>query len=230
MTDISSITDRSKILPDLAIDKKTQDKNAQETSEKDMFMRLMLAQLENQNPLNPQDGTEFVGQLAQFSTLEGIGNINTGIESISSQYRSSQALQATAMVGRDVLIKSDTSYLDSARGLTGTVNVGEEAARDAKVAISDASGQVVFTRDIGDLPGSTSQPLAWDGRNNEGEQLPNGAYTVKVTGRVGNEAEALEVNLHARVGSVSVVNNQGDMMLNLQGLNQISASEVKEIR
>lgn len=230
MTDVSSINDRSKILPELAIDKKTAAKNEETTSEKDMFMRLMLAQLENQNPLNPQDGTEFVSQLAQFSTLEGIGNINTGIADIGSQYRSSQALQATAMVGRDVLINSNKGYFDGTREITGSVDVGEDNALDAKVTIKNGQGEVVLTKALGNLQGGTTQPLKWDGKDKDGKQLPAGTYSINVEGRVANKNEALSVNLHARVGSVSVVNNKGDMMLNLQGLDSIKSSEVKEIR
>jgi len=218
---------QNNVLSDLSIkDKPTKN----EETEKDMFMRLMLAQLENQNPLDPKDGAEFVSQLAEFSTLEGIGNINNSIQDIGGMYRSSQALQATTLVGRDVLLDSNEVYFDSANAVTGVIKAPGESALDAKVTITDATGQVVRTESLGNLPGDEDTPFAWDGADNDGNPLPPGKYSIEVSGRVANEIEALSVNTHARVSSVSIVNAQGDMMLNLNGLGQISSNEIKEVR
>lgn len=218
---------QNNVLSDLSIkDKPTKN----EETEKDMFMRLMLAQLENQNPLDPKDGAEFVSQLAEFSTLEGIGNINNSIQDIGGMYRSSQALQATALVGRDVLLDSSKVYFDSANPVTGVIKAPGESALDVKVSITDASGQVVRTENLGNLPGDEDTPFAWDGADNNGNPLPPGKYSIAVSGRVANEIEALAVNTHARVSSVSIVNAKGDMMLNLNGLGQISSTEIKEVR
>ena len=227
MASVTGINNQNSVLSDLSIS--NQSTEVEET-QKDMFMRLMLAQLENQNPLNPQDGTEFVSQLAQFSTLEGIGNINSSIEEIGGMYRSSQALQATALVGRDVLLETNEAYYDSVNNVTGVIKASGETALDAKVTITDESGQVVRTEELGNLDGDEDTPFAWDGADDEGNALPPGKYQIAVNGRIGNEMEALDVNVHARVTSVSIVNNQGDMVLNLNGLGQVSSTDVKEIR
>ena len=227
MANVSGVNNQNSVISDLSIGNKP---TKNEETEKDMFMRLMLAQLENQNPLDPQDGTEFVSQLAEFSTLEGIGNINSSIEDIGGMYRSSQALQATTLVGRDVLLESSTAYYDAASPVTGFIKAPGQAAVDAKVSITDSTGQVVRTVDLGNLSGDEDTPFAWDGADNSGNPLPPGTYNIAVSGRVANEIEALTVNTHARVSSVSIVNAQGDMMLNLQGLGQISSAEIKEVR
>ena len=84
------------VLSDLAFSNQPETEKSQSQSDKDMFMRLLLAQIENQDPLKPTDQTDFVAQLAQFSSLEGIQNLNSTVQDIGSMYRSSQALQATA--------------------------------------------------------------------------------------------------------------------------------------
>lgn len=224
---VGGINEQNSVLNDLSIKNQP---NKNEETEKDMFMRLMLAQLENQNPLNPQDGTEFVSQLAEFSTLEGIGNINNSIEEIGGLYRSSQALQATALVGRDVLLDSNKAYFDSANPVTGVIKATGESVLDAQVTITDSKGQVVRTESLGNLSGGEDTPFAWDGADDNGNPLPPGSYQVAVNGRVGNEMEALAVNVHGRVNSVSITSTQGDMVLNLNGLGQVSSTEIKEIR
>lgn len=224
---VGGINEQNSVLNDLAISNQP---TKNEETEKDMFMRLMLAQLENQNPLNPQDGAEFVSQLAEFSTLEGIGNMNNSLDELNGLYRSSQALQATALVGRDVLLNSNTAYFDSQSPVTGVVQATGESVLDAQLTITNASGQVVRSENLGNLSGAEDTPFGWDGTDENGNLLPAGKYQVAINGRVGNEMQALGVNVHGRVSSVSITNAQGDMVLNLNGLGQIDSSEIKEIR
>lgn len=226
MTSINSVNENN-VLSDLAINKKSAEKPE---SDKDMFMRLMLAQLENQNPLDPKDGAEFVSQLAQFSTLEGIGNINNSVQEIGGLYRSSQALQATALVGRDVLLPSNEAFFDQQTPVSGIIGAPGQTALDAKLTITDAAGQVVRTENLGNLQGDIETPFTWDGTDDSGNPLPPGKYSVAVSGRIADEVEALDVNIHARVSSVSIVNSQGDMMLNLHGLGQMSAADIKQLK
>ena len=79
---------------------------------KDQFLELLVAQMNNQDPLSPQENGEFIAQLAQFSTVEGIGNLNTSMESLLSGYQSSQALQASSLVGRTVIVPADQAVVD----------------------------------------------------------------------------------------------------------------------
>ncbi len=225
---MSTVNDvsQSSFLSEYAIEKQ----EAQETeTDKDMFMRLMLAQLQNQNPLNPQDGTEFTSQLAQFSTLESIANLNTSVQDIASMYRSTQALQATALVGREVLLNTSEGYLDYTGELTGVIHTDGVTAQDAKVVITNANGEVVRTfASSGSM--ADGEPFTWDGTDENGNRLPPGKYNIAVDAMVGGNRESLRVSTHARVNSVSIVDNSGDMLLNLNGGNQISSSEIKQIR
>lgn len=225
MSVISNVTERN-VLDDLSIKHKQQGK---ETSDKDMFMRLMLAQLEQQNPLQPQDGADFLAQLAQFSTLEGIGKLNASVQDMVGMYRSTQALQATTLVGRDVLVNSNQVYLEPGGGVSGVIHPDGVAAGDVSMAITDQVGQVVRQVHLGNL-GSQDTPFAWDGTDANGNPLPPGNYKIAIQAMVAGKHEAMNISTFARVNSVSVINNQGDMQLNLNGLGQVSSADIKQVR
>ena len=216
------------VLSDLAFSNQPETEKSQSQSDKDMFMRLLLAQIENQDPLKPTDQTDFVAQLAQFSSLEGIQNLNSTVQDIGSMYRSSQALQATALVGREVLIPGQVDYLENGGRISGTIEEGQ-ASGDVMMIVKDASGQVVANRDLGNI-GSAETRFSWDGANNLGEPLPEGLYSISIEGTLSGENEALVTSVYSRVNSVSIVDNQGGMLLNLNGIGQVESSEIQEVR
>lgn len=225
---ISNVTTNS-LLDDLSISAKQKDSGKDTiAADKNMFMKLLLAQIKNQNPLNPADQTEFVAQLAQFSTLEGIQNLNSSVQDISSMYRSTQALQATALVGRDVLVPGNIGYLEAGSKIEGTIAAGQ-ASGDITMIVKDAKGAVVATRDLGNI-GDAETPFSWDGTDNNGNPLAAGLYSVSIEGNSGGNNRALETNIYSRVNSVSIVNNQGGMMLNLNGIGQVSSTSIQEVR
>ena len=216
------------VLNDLAFKNQPESEKSEAQSDKDMFMRLLLAQIENQDPLKPTDQTDFVAQLAQFSSLEGIQNLSNTVEDIGSMYRSSQALQATALVGREVLVPGQIGYLENGGEINGAIEEGQ-ASGDVMMVIKDASGQVVANRDLGNI-GSAETPFSWDGTNNMGEPLPEGLYSISIEGTLSGENEALITSVYSRVNSVSIVDNQGGMLLNLTGIGQVESSEIQEVR
>jgi len=223
---ISGVDSQNSALSGLSIDNVQVEK---EETDQDMFLKLMLAQLENQDPLKPQDGTEFLSQMAQFSTVEGIGNLNKGIDELNGLYRSNQALQATALVGRDVLVSGNVGYLDAANSLSGVIHPDGVAATDVLVTIKDANGQIVRQVNIGSVS-SDDEPFEWDGTDQNGQRLPVGAYSMDITGRVAGDVEAIRTSMYANVNSVSIVSNNGDMLLNLNGLGQISSNSIQQVR
>lgn len=216
------------VLSDLSIRNQPESEKSQAQADKDMFMRLLLAQIENQDPLKPTDQTDFVAQLAQFSSLEGIQNLASTVEDIGAVYRSSQALQATALVGREVLVGGKVGYLEAGGQITGMIE-GGQASGDVMMIVKDAKGQVVANRDLGNI-GSAETPFSWDGTNNVGEPLPDGPYSISIEGTIAGDNEALITSIYSRVNSVSIVDNQGGMLLNLNGLGQVESNEIKEVR
>ena len=115
---------------------------------KDAFMELMLAQLKNQNPLEPQDNGDFIAQLAQFSSLEEMQNLSGSVDDVVGQFRSSQALQASAMVGKTVLAPSSVGILGSEGEITGTIQVPASTG-GLRLSVMNQSGELVRQIDMG---------------------------------------------------------------------------------
>ncbi len=193
---------------------------------KNQFMKLMLAQLKNQSPLNPQDSTKFLSQLAQFSSLEQMQNLSKNVSDFASQYRSTQALQASAMVGRSVVVPSSQANLGVNGKAAGFVNLSQSTA-DLTVSIQDASGQTVRQINLGQQPAGQVAFL-WDGRDASGNPLPPGSYTVQAQSVTANGTQQEQTLMSANVDSVSLGQN-GSITLNLAGMGSVPLSQVQEI-
>ena len=109
---------------------------------KDAFLQLLVTQMKNQNPLDPQDNGEFVAQLAQFSSLEGIQSLKESVDGSLTGIGWSQALQATSLVGRSVIVASDKAVVDTTKSFNGQVVVPSNIT-EGKVSIKDKDGNVV---------------------------------------------------------------------------------------
>ncbi|KZZ17113.1 flagellar biosynthesis protein FlgD, partial [Oleiphilus sp. HI0079] len=143
---------------------------------KNEFLELMIAQLENQNPLEPQDNGAFISQLAEFSALEEMQQISSTVDSFSEQFQSSQALQASAMVGRNVLVPGADSPLLSDGTISGMIDL-PSGTSNLSVSILNGSGELVRRIDMGQqFAGSV--PFSWDGKNEQGDVMPNDRYTI----------------------------------------------------
>lgn len=194
---------------------------------KDAFLQLLVTQLKNQNPLEPQDNGEFVAQLAQFSSLEGITTLNDTVSGIAGNYNSSQALQASSLVGRSVIAPGDKAVVDTSKSLSGTVVV--PASTDpVKLKITDADGKTVRTIDLGSQQTGNAS-FIWDGKNDAGEVAAAGTYTFAATATYDGKATSLITNLPATVSSVTISQTGGELMLNLAGLGSIALSKVQTI-
>ncbi|WP_213876092.1 flagellar hook assembly protein FlgD [Pseudomonas sp. dw_358] len=195
---------------------------------KDAFLQLLVTQMKNQNPLDPQDNTTFVSQLAQFSSVESLQNLNTSVSSITSSVASSQALQASALVGRSVIAQSSTAIVDPTKGLTGSVAV-TGSSTDNTVSIYNSSGSLVRTLDLGaSAPGS--QSFTWDGNDDSGAAVTAGTYTFKASSAINGTATDMLTYLPATVNSVTMATTSGgDMTLNLAGQGSVALSKVQSI-
>jgi len=191
------------------------------------FLALLTAQLANQDPLSPLDNTEFIGQMSQFASVDSLQTLVDQFDQLSTSLTSNQALQASALVGRDVLVPGDVAYFSGDTGVSGQLNL-QNYARDVWFEIKSETGEVVRRVNVGDQsPGDIS--FAWDGRNDAGELMPPGRYQISAYGLVNGQTEQLATSLRARVQSVNIGGAEGGIMLNLLGLGEIDFSEVKEI-
>ncbi|EKT4521068.1 flagellar hook assembly protein FlgD [Pseudomonas putida] len=193
---------------------------------KDAFLQLLVTQMKNQNPLDPQENGEFVAQLAQFSSLEGIQALNQSVNGILSGMGSSQALQASSLVGRSVIVQNDKAVVDTTKSFTGQVVLPQNIT-EGKVTIKDKDGNVVKTIELGAQKAGTAD-FIWDGTNDKGEKVDPGNYTFAASTTVDGKSVTLATLLPATVNSVSFQNG-GEMMLNLAGIGKIGISKVTTI-
>lgn len=192
---------------------------------KNEFLNLLVAQLNNQNPLEPQGNGEFIAQLAQFSQVEGIEKLNTSMGSLLSGYQSSQALQASSLVGRKVIVPTDKAVVDTSESFKASL-VLPTSSSNVYVNVYDNAGTVVSRVNMGEqAAGNVS--FIWDGKDASGNLLPPGTYKFEAQATYEGETEGLYTMLPANVDSV--VLGGSELMLNLAGLGSVPLSQVQVI-
>lgn len=188
------------------------------------FLRLMTEQLKNQDPLKPLDNAQFLGQLAQFSTVQGIDQMNTAMGAMASVMENDQALRAAALVGHEALVDASSLGLAAGKGVNGEIVA--TSAGPMQVEVVDGSGQVVRRMTV-DAPAAGNVAFSWDGRDDGGNAAPAGTYTVRASAGTGDNAEALAVRVAAHIDSVSI--EASGLVLNLAGLGSVPLSTVRRI-
>lgn len=190
------------------------------------FLALMTTQLRNQDPLKPMDSGDFLGQIAQFSTVSGIGDLNNSFEGFAQSMQSDQALRGSALVGRNVLVPSSIGNLSAEDGFKGQVNVARPVG-DLKVQIYTEAGVAVRTLQMGTATGYTN--FSWDGFDDDGQAMASGVYQYKASGTVDGDNTAFGTATIAKVDSVLVGNGQQGLTINLAGIGSVPFSDVQEI-
>ena len=199
---------------------------AEQTLGQDSFMKLLITQLKNQNPLNPQDNTAFVAQLAQFSSLQGIQTLNSTVSGLAGGLQSSQALQASALVGRTVSVESTKANLYDKGAVYGSIDLAKSTS-GLTLNIYDNTNKLVFTKALGPQEAG-DLPFGWDGTATDGTQLPAGTYRFEALAQDDGKSVAQTMYLGNNVNSVTIGANQA-VILNVDGVGQVALSDVKEI-
>ena len=203
-------------------------KTQKESEDKTDFLQLLVAQLSNQDPLNPQDSTEFMSQLAQLETVQGIQDLNKSFASFSESMLSNQALQATSLVGRDVLVSSNSGLLQPGQAMTGRLELPSTAS-SVKLNVFNSSGALVRELYLGDHP-QGNLAFSWDGIDNNGQPLPSGQYAIAAQGSINGETVEIPAAVNFNVDSVTLDPQQGTL-LNLAGLaGTVSLTDVLQVR
>jgi len=192
---------------------------------KNEFLELLVAQLNNQNPLEPQENGEFIGQLAQFSTVEGVEKLNSSMETILSGYQSSQALQASSLVGRKVIVPTEKAVVDTSETFKASL-ILPTSSSNVYVNIYDEAGSVVNRINMGPQEAGNVS-FMWDGKDASGETVPPGTYKFEAQATYNGETKGLYTLLPANVDSVTLGGNE--LLLNLAGLGSVPLSQVQVI-
>ncbi|WP_075185560.1 flagellar hook assembly protein FlgD [Teredinibacter haidensis] len=236
MSNVNAISNNS-LLSDLSIANKTADEPQSNELGQSAFLELMITQMENQDPLSPQENTEFIAQLAQFSSVESLDKLNNNFDSFTNNFVANQALQASTLVGRSVTVPTDRTQLETGDVVTASVDVPSSSS-DITVNIYTESGSLVDQISLGVQPPG-ELVLRWDGQNAEvnGELLDwqssqengveAGLYRFEVMTQANGESTELATALSANVNSVTVGSN-GSLVLNLAGIGAVSLTDVKQ--
>ena len=198
--------------------------NNQSLSQEDFFA-LLSQQLAYQDPFKPVDNDQMISQMASFSTVDGIENLNEEIGKLNQTTSSSQALQASSLVGRKVLIPtSEASVSPTNPEIRGVISTPSEVD-SITVRVEDDKGQLVTSFEVDGSEGGNID-VTWDGKDNNGNPVAEGKYTLKASGVVGGKSEELPVSTYAHVSSVSLGTAQTGAILNLAGGGAIKLTDV----
>jgi len=191
------------------------------------FLKLLTTQLKNQDPLKPVENEAFVAQMAQFSSLSGITEMNTKLGSILDSLNNNQLSTATGLVGKYVLTSGTKAVPDGTGAVYGAITI-PEGATDTTVAIKDSTGATIRTLKLGAVEDGVHE-FAWDGKNDAGEAVEPGPITIEATANVGGKREALATSVYALVQSVSTATPNSPMTLDLLGIGSVTFDKVQKI-
>ena len=191
----------------------------------DRFLKLLVTQLKNQDPLNPLDNAQITSQLSQISTVSGIEKLNTTLQGLTASFSSQQSLQSTALIGHTVYAEGNTMALQ--RGAMGLAGFELASVADSvKVNVLGPSGAIVRQIDLGAQPAGIAG-FKWDGLTDSGATAASGTYTFQVAATSGGQ----KVNATAlTAGTVSSVTLAADgMHLSVGGVGDVTMNQIKRI-
>ncbi len=215
----------SDIYSSLGLTSSSSTKSKEESLGQADFLRLMTEQLQHQDPLKPMENSEFLGQLAQFSTVQGISDLNTTVNSFSSSLSSDQVLRGAQLVGHQVLVPSAKMALEDSGSVSGVV--AAPSAGTVNFDITDANGTKVKTISVkADKAGEVN--FQWDGTDDYGHRLAAGSYSIAATHTDASGTNStISTYIQAPVESVTV--GSDGLYLNLKGLGTAPISYVLRV-
>lgn len=190
----------------------------------DRFLKLLVTQLKNQDPMNPMENAELTSQLAQMSTVEGINNLNEGLATLNAQFKATQVIQGAGMVGRQVLAEGDALTLSNSVALGG-MELANKADR-VRVDVLDEDGSIVRSLELGEQDAGLVR-FGWDGKATDGTLLADGDYTFKVTATAAGED--VEATTYALGQVMSVALKDDTMEVEISGLGNRGMDQIRQI-
>lgn len=193
---------------------------------KDAFLTLLITQLQHQDPLNPADSTEFTAQLAQFSSLEQLSNINENLEALQDYQASTNNAQAVAFIGKEIVSKGN--HLEVKAGQAPACEFAlSAAAKNVAVSIYDANGDFVADMQSSNLSAG-KQSLAWNGKDRNGNTVGDGSYTFEVQATAASGAETPTVTTYSK-GTVTGITFEDGVTYLKVGSGKIAIGDVTQV-
>jgi flagellar basal-body rod modification protein FlgD len=197
-----------------------------QSEDSQMFMKLLIAQLQNQDPSSPADPADFMQQISTLSNVESIQNLTKTMESMSNTMLSSQAaLQASSMVGQRAFVNTNIAQLTQEGGYVDGLVSTDVSASNIRIRILDAGGNEIDTVDMGAMPAGDHN-FAWKA----GEGVPAGNYKIVAEAATGVDGSYEEVATYMgfNINSVTLGQNGIGMKVNT-AIGSIDMSEVKQL-
>jgi flagellar basal-body rod modification protein FlgD len=203
------------------------DESNQRLSQEDFFS-LLTEQLANQDPTKPVDNDQMVAQMTSFTMADGIEQLNTKFENFATSMTSNQALQASSLIGQEVLLQGDIGYMaNQSQGISGVV-INEQTAQNLEITIQNEVGEVVKVIEAGTQPAGNIQ-FSWDGTDTSGNPMPPGNYVIRAQGEVFGESLVMPTAINRHVESVSLAGSSQGIILNLNGDVSVKLDDVIQI-
>jgi len=202
-------------------------KPSKEELGKQEFLTLFTAQLKNQNPLDPVKNEAFVAQLAQFSQLEALTNMQGSLDTFVKAMSSERILSSASLIGKKVAVEGAFGFVDENFGLEGKLDL-PQGADGVMVGIFDQRGAKVAELIAGpQMPGTA--PIYWDGTDALGNPVPPGNYRMQAQAVVNGQTQTMPVSVMTLVRSISSNPADGNITLEVEGGRSVLLSDVKNI-
>lgn len=206
---------------------KVADGTEQQLTQEDFFS-MLTEQLANQDPTAPVDNDQMVAQMTSFTMADGISQLNEKFQTFAASMTSNQALQASSLIGQNVLVEGNVGHMAAqGDGLSGVV-VNEQTVQNMKINIENQYGEVIKTIDAGTQAAGNIE-FEWDGKDTRGNDVPAGDYVISATGEIDGEGVQLSTAVNRHVGSVSLAGSGQGVILNLDGEVSINLDDVIQI-
>lgn len=201
--------------------------------DKNAFMLLLVTQFKYQDPLNPMDDKEFVSQMAQFSSLEQLMNLNTSMTSLTDATNNEQMINATSYIGKEVTVSGNsigkvTDTTAKTMSITKFRYAPNDDVASGTLTVRDADNNVVYSQDVGSKAAGTTYEFDWNGMTSAGTVAPDGVYTVNLS-LLSAKGEAVLADQVVNAKVTGVVNNNSTVYLGLDGGQLMELSKVRQV-
>ena len=214
------------VLENLGLTKPKKAMTEQKLGQED-FIKLMTTQMNHQDPMKPMENGDFLSDMAQFSTVSGLKEIKDAFNGLATSLKSSQALQASSMVGRTVLVPGSMSTFSEGTPMKAAVDLETNIA-DLKISIMDDKGALVKEIDLGNKAAGVTH-FSWDGMLAQDKKAMSGNYSIRASGMVDGKTESLSTLISDTVQSVSLGTGGQSVSLTLANAGSAGLADVKEI-
>jgi flagellar basal-body rod modification protein FlgD len=204
----------------------TQEKEIARTSTlgQEDFLKLLMTQLQNQDPMEPMDNGEFMGQMAQFSTVQGVTEMGESIDGLVSIYQGQQMSANASMIGKKALVDGNWAQLEGGK-LAGAIDL-TTAANDLRVDVKSETGELMASIGLGSKMAGV-QEFSWDGIKQDGTTAPEGNYYLSASAVRDGQSTVPAMQVYGTVNSVQM--KGGEVTLNVSGQGNVSFNSVKRI-